>query len=297
MSKIIHHNKSCPNCQANFDSSFNFCPNCGQSNKDLKLNFKYFIAEFLSGMFNLDSKVFRTLKLLFLKPGKLSKEFIAGKRNAYIPPVRLYLIGSLIYFSISSVFNDPITFSNNIENEPGRASNIITFNNLDSLHTIISEEDSLKKLGSGNSFLSENLGKERLKKMSTKEGRKQFKDNIMQYIPIGMFIFVPITALLFFLLFRQNTFYIEHLIFVIHIQTLFYLLFTFLNILELIINSNLMKIITVISFLSILLIWIKKYYGVKWISAVGKSILFLLMYSFIYLVFFLIVAGISFFVL
>ena len=89
--------KHCPNCETSFDNSFKFCPNCGQANKKLSLNFKYFVSEFLSGMFNLDSKIFRTLRLLFLRPGMLTKEFIKGRRNSYIPPVRLYLIGSLIY--------------------------------------------------------------------------------------------------------------------------------------------------------------------------------------------------------
>lgn len=287
----------CPNCQTKFDSHFKYCPECGQSNKKLKLDIKYFFTEFLSGMFNLDSKIFRTLRMLFLEPGKLSKEFIAGRRKSYIPPVRMYLIGSLIYFTISSFFNDPVKFSNEPVDDLDSTSSIITLNNLDSLQSIMTEGDSLKELGSGDSFLSENLDEERLKKINTKEGRKQFRENIMRYIPIGMFFFVPLTALLFFLLFKRNSFYIEHLIFVIHLQTLFYLVFSFLNLLEIIINPSIMELITAIIFLLILVIWIKKYYDVRWVRAIGKSILFLIMYLFIYMFFFFIIAGISFFVL
>ena len=297
MSPNRPHNKACPNCLVNYDSTFKFCPNCGQANKDLRLNFKYFVSEFLKGMFNLDSKIFRTLKLLFLKPGKLSKEFIAGKRKLYIPPIRMYLIGSLIYFTISSFFNDPVTFSDEIKEDTDTTSNIVTLDNLDTLQTIVPEIDSLKASGSGDSFLSKYIGNERLQKINTKEGRKQFRENIMQYIPIGMFIFVPLTALIFFLLLRRNTFYIEHLIFVIHLQTLFYLLFSFLNLLEVIINPGIMEGVTAFLFLLILVIWIKKYYLVKWIVACAKAFLFLMIYSIMYLFFFLIIAGISFIVL
>lgn len=297
MTKSNPHNKLCPNCETSYINSFSFCPNCGQANKNLSLNFKYFVSEFLSGMFNLDSKIYRTLKLLFLEPGKLSKEFIAGKRNSYIPPVRMYLIGSLIYFTISSFFNDPVTFSDEIKGDADTTSNIIILNTLDTLQTIVPEIDTLKALGSDDSFLSKNFGKERLQKINTKEGRKQFRENIMQYIPIGMFFLVPLTALLFFLLFYKNTYYIEHLIFVIHLQTLFYLIFTILNLLETFIDPSIIEAITAVVFVFILLIWVKKFYVVKWLKAIGKSVLFLLMYSVIYFVFFLIIAAISFFIL
>lgn len=295
MNDSEHKIKKCPNCYTSFNISYKFCPACGQINSELKLNFKYFVSEFLSGMFNLDSKIFRTLKLLFFKPGKLSKEFIAGRRKAYIPPVRLYLIGSLIYFTISSFFNNPVKFTGDLHNESDSTGNIITFDNLDSLQTILVQNDSsYSYMGSGDSILAENLGNEKLKKLGTKEGRKNFKDNMMGYIPIGMFIFVPLTALLFFILFRKDSFYIEHLIFVIHLQTLFYLIFSVLNLLQIIIPTDFIEIITLILFIGLLLIWTKKYYNVKWSVAVGKSILFLMMYSLIFFFFFLVIAGISF---
>ncbi len=293
-----NHNMDCPNCQTSYDSSFKYCPECGQANKDLRLDFKYFINEFLTGMFNLDSKIFRTLKLLLFKPGKLSKEFISGKRSSYIPPVRLYLIGSLIYFTISSLVSNPVKITEVPSDQSDSKSNIITLDNLDSLQTLLPEtRNNEAELGSGDSILERNLAGERLKKMGTEEGRKQFKENIMRYIPIGMFIFVPITAFILFILFRRNSYYIEHLIFVIHLQTLFYMIFTVLNLLELIILPEAIQLVTAALFICLLVIWVKKYYNVKWLAAVGKSVLFLMMYSFIFLFFFAIIAGISFFVL
>jgi hypothetical protein len=246
-------------------------------------------------MFNLDSKIFRTLKLLFLKPGKLSKEFINGRRSAYIPPVRLYLIGSLIYFTISSFFNEPVQFTEDVNKTSDSTNNIVIFNHADSLQSAILEEDTTDVYeGSGQTFLEENFGKSRINRLNSKEGRQKFNENIMGYIPIGMFFLVPLTALLFYLLFKKNTFYIEHLIFVIHLQTLFYIIFTILNLLEIFIHAEIMEVVTAIIFIFILLAWVKKYYAVKWVKAIWKSALFLLMYSFTYFIFFIIIAAISF---
>ncbi len=101
--KISDANRQiCPNCEKGFDSEFDFCPYCGQQNKAQKIRLKYFLGELVSGIFNLDSKIFRTLHLLVFKPTELPLAFLQGKRTFYIPPVRLYLVVSLVYFTFLS---------------------------------------------------------------------------------------------------------------------------------------------------------------------------------------------------
>src|SRR4029453_9696672 len=39
-----------------------------------------------------------TLRLLFTRPGQLTAEMLAGRRARYIPPVRLYLVASVVFF-------------------------------------------------------------------------------------------------------------------------------------------------------------------------------------------------------
>ena len=87
--------KICPNCEKEFDSVFEYCPHCGQRNKKLELGFKHFLHDFIDSAFNLDSKIFLTLKLLILHPGKIVKLYLSGKRTMVLPPVRLYLIANL----------------------------------------------------------------------------------------------------------------------------------------------------------------------------------------------------------
>jgi hypothetical protein len=47
--------------------------------------------------------VWRSLKLLVRRPGELTREFIAGRHQLYIPPFRLYLAISILYFALSAL--------------------------------------------------------------------------------------------------------------------------------------------------------------------------------------------------
>src|SRR5258708_26000724 len=61
------------------------------------------VHELLEGITHSDSRLWRTLATLWFKPGKLTEEFVAGRRVAYLPPFRLYLILSIIFFLVASL--------------------------------------------------------------------------------------------------------------------------------------------------------------------------------------------------
>jgi hypothetical protein len=91
----------CLNCGAAL--SGRFCTHCGQP-ADVHLpSTSELIHEALEGMTHSDSRLWRTLKLLWFKPGKLTQEFVAGRRAAYLPPIRLYLVLSVIFFLVASL--------------------------------------------------------------------------------------------------------------------------------------------------------------------------------------------------
>ena len=62
------------------------------------MSFRQLAADWLGGAFGLDARLWRTLKLLFLRPGQLTVEFLEGRRARYLPPFRLYLISSVLLF-------------------------------------------------------------------------------------------------------------------------------------------------------------------------------------------------------
>lgn len=57
-----------------------------------------FLSEFLKDYFTFDSKIFRSLKPLLFDPGFLVTEYIAGKRVSYIPPLRIFIFSSILFF-------------------------------------------------------------------------------------------------------------------------------------------------------------------------------------------------------
>ena len=99
---------SCLNCEHPLDVSDKYCPNCGQLNSTKKLSFTDFSREFFGNFFAYDSRFRRTLSAMMFHPGKISKDYIQGKRERYANPFRFYLSVSIIFFIIWS-------FSNNMD--------------------------------------------------------------------------------------------------------------------------------------------------------------------------------------
>lgn len=82
-----------------------FCPNCGQANKGNHISFKSFISDIFDGLLNFDAKFWRTIIPLLIKPGKVTKDYIEGKRQRYSNPFRFYLTVSVIFFLILGINN------------------------------------------------------------------------------------------------------------------------------------------------------------------------------------------------
>lgn len=102
---------ACANCHYAFpsDRPNEFCPRCGQQNHEVNLSFGHIAEETLEGIFHFDGKVFRTAKLLLFRPGELTRRFVAGQRVPYVPPIRLYVFISFVFFfllSLTSSSND-----------------------------------------------------------------------------------------------------------------------------------------------------------------------------------------------
>jgi hypothetical protein len=100
--KLQYRGVDCLNCGHPLDFSDKYCPNCSQANSTKKLTILDFFEEFFSNYFSYDSKLWQTLAALLLKPGKITREYIAGKRLSYTNPFRFLLSLSIVYFLIIS---------------------------------------------------------------------------------------------------------------------------------------------------------------------------------------------------
>jgi hypothetical protein len=91
-----HAVTECPNCGT--PVSANFCATCGQDNKVSVVAFHRLLGDFIRDFFNFDSRLFNSIGPLICKPGFLTLEYLAGRRATYLPPVRMTLFLSIIFF-------------------------------------------------------------------------------------------------------------------------------------------------------------------------------------------------------
>jgi hypothetical protein len=86
----------CQNCGDRLTGPF--CAQCGQHDVDYHRSFRLVIHDLLENLFHFEGKLFATVAWLLAAPGRLTNEFIAGRRQRQVNPVRLYLFVSVLFF-------------------------------------------------------------------------------------------------------------------------------------------------------------------------------------------------------
>lgn len=84
----------CKNCQASLVGPY--CHHCGQPAKSVVRFFGTLVVEFLRETISLDSRAIRTLLALLARPGHLTNAYLSGRRQRFVPPLRLFLFTSLV---------------------------------------------------------------------------------------------------------------------------------------------------------------------------------------------------------
>lgn len=97
----------CKNCQN--DLIDEYCNKCGQRASVHKITFKETLEDFLNAVFSVDAPLWSTLKLLFVNPGKLFREYLGGRRKSYYKPVAFFILTTILYLLIRSLISyDPM---------------------------------------------------------------------------------------------------------------------------------------------------------------------------------------------
>jgi hypothetical protein len=93
----------CLNCGA--ELSGQYCGQCGQRASGRLISLWELMRDAFGDLLELDSRLWRTLIPLLIRPGKLTKDYLEGRRARYMPPFRMYLVLSVIFFVVA--FFDP----------------------------------------------------------------------------------------------------------------------------------------------------------------------------------------------
>lgn len=92
---------ACLNCDAELTGPY--CAQCGQHAVELRPSTHDLLHDAFHEISHVDSKIIRTTGLLLFRPGALTREFLEGKRARSVSPIRLYLLCSLLFFSVVAV--------------------------------------------------------------------------------------------------------------------------------------------------------------------------------------------------
>lgn len=87
---------ACENCGAPLYGKY--CYACGQPRTGMVRHFSSILSDVADSVLNIDERVFKTLLPLYLRPGKLTLDYFAGKRARYVTPFRLVFFLAIIAF-------------------------------------------------------------------------------------------------------------------------------------------------------------------------------------------------------
>lgn len=99
----VAESPDCLNCGARLRGQY--CGICGQRARSRLISLWELISDAFGDLFEIDSRLWRTLIPLLKQPGRLTRDYLEGRRARYMPPFRSYLVLSVIFFVVA--FFDP----------------------------------------------------------------------------------------------------------------------------------------------------------------------------------------------
>ena len=259
----LRKDKTCLNCFHVVDQRF--CPNCGQENTETRKSFSHLIAHFAEDFTHYDNAFWTTIKYLLFRPALLTKEYLSGKRQRFVPPVKLYIFISFVTFFLLSVIPDANETEAKATPEaqkkglsvgtPKQNRDIVNYNNTTAADSIALDSIVKKGVKKGNSKfvdfeslekydsvqktipISQRDGKilswlkhktiEVMEKATKEENYKEkFKETLFHNIPKALFLYLPFFAFgLWIFHDKKRWYYFDHGIFTLHYFS--FLLFTF----------------------------------------------------------------------
>jgi len=231
----------CANCGAVRTGPF--CSQCGQKDRDLHRPIWWIIGEFLDAVFSYDSRTFRTIWLLVALPGEFTRRYMAGQRASLLPPFRLFIIATAVFFvtlqltAVSMIVVSPLVPGKDdveidflVPPTPGAAVKPTDAQrqamedvrrNIASGEVVVGEEGADKKHAIA--YVSQLwAGVEKIM-----EDPQRINGPLSGWLPRLMLVLVPLLALMLALVhWRPRVYLVEHLVFSLHLHTTMFMALT-----------------------------------------------------------------------
>jgi hypothetical protein len=248
-----------------------FCSVCGQRAVPPFPTLREMLVDAWHEFTAFDDRLLRTLGLLLRRPGRLTLEFLAGRRMTYVPPLRLYLLASVAYFLIAAM-SPTGTQVRRTATLPGQGN--VTIDLLEPSQLTPEERaQALQAIERAPALIRPLL-------------RRSFDDpvglrqNMLTAMPRMMFVLVPVFAAIVAAFYRRP--FSQHLVFALYLHAWIFLALCLVRLVNLTRSTILMALFQLAAGLFVILysqFSFRNVYGDSWprvlVKSVGIGVLYL----------------------
>ena len=228
----------CLNCSTPLRGQY--CGHCGQRSRSRLISLWELIRDAFGDLFELDSRLWQTVVPLLLRPGRLTHDYLQGRRARFMPPFRMYLVMSVIFFVVAffdpreefGLFFEPATDAelSASGDAGGGQGGVVIFSN--------SGEDAVEDdcaidaadIDELPGFLARRLSEERLRQVCEQiiaDKGKNVTRKVLDSTPAALIVLLPFMAIALKALYPlSRRYYVEHLLFFIHLHAFVFLILT-----------------------------------------------------------------------
>ena len=251
----------CLNCGTHLKGQY--CGNCCQRSRSRLISLWELISDAFGDLLELDSRLWQTLIPLINRPGQLTHDYLQGRRARYMPPFRMYLVLSLLFFVVA--FFDPreelgLFFEPEEEQTTEATTEVADDVRQQILEELAAEgvlpedagtDDGGFRLtldaGDGEEielhedcdvsaadvedlpdWIARRMTPERLKRICERtqiDGGRAFLDKLLDNVPAALIVLLPLMAFVLKALYPlSKRYYVEHLLFFVHFHAFFFLI-------------------------------------------------------------------------
>lgn len=204
---------ACANCGAELMGPY--CAQCGQQDRRRVGPLRLLLAEAADELLSLDTRLVRTLKGLFIRPGFLTNAYTSGRRAAFVPPLRLFLLSGFVFLLVLGLgrqITDP-------QGEPMVGAFVNVDLNQASVDSLQVRVDALE----AEDALTSSLRAQFLRSLiRASEDPDAVNRAFVERLSLVAVLLLPVVALLLKMVFRRR-YYVEHLVFALHLHAFAFL--------------------------------------------------------------------------
>jgi len=196
--KLDSTTKYCKNCSELLTAVY--CSTCGQKETKDNRSLKVLLGDLFYNLFYLDNRIWLSIRYLLFKPGRMTKDYLLGKRKRYLAPISLFLFINLVFFLVNPTTDYSLKLRDQV--------NLKVY-----------------------SEISKNLIERHIQvnDLSFEDYSDSYNRNAVKYAKLFMILNIPIMAIFIYLMtYRWKKFFFDSLLFSLYYFT-FFLFCTVMN--------------------------------------------------------------------